>query len=269
MYMKYLLEVKDLKKDYEIRKGIFKRRETVHAVKNISFKIHRGQIVGLAGESGSGKTTVAKIITKIEAPTCGSVQFNGVRIDNIKEREFLKYRTDIQMIFQNPFASMNPKLKLKTSLLEAPVINKLYLKKEAQERLINFMKEFDLKPEILKRFPGEVSGGELQRLSIIRALSVNPKFLIADEIVSALDVPVQIRILKLLKKLQKNYKLSILFISHDLSVIKNIADRVVILKNGNIVEENLTEKIFLNPEHEYTRQLVNSVPSLNGLCRNR
>lgn len=259
--MKTILDIQNLKKDFITKKPLGKTN-IIHAVKNVSFAVKEGESIGLAGESGSGKTTIGKIIVKLEDCKDGKIYFKGKRIDNIKEKEFIKYRKEIQMIFQNPFASMNPGISIEASIKEAPIIHKLYTKEQLHFEIDKLLEQCSLKAELLKRRPYELSGGQLQRFSIIRALLLKPKLLIADEIVTALDVPVQVQIINLLNLLRKTNGFSMLFISHDLSVMKKITDKIIVLKNGSIVEKNNTAELFKKPLNPYTKQLINSIPKL-------
>ena len=229
--------------------------KTVRAVDNISFDIKKGEILAVAGESGCGKSTLAKTLIKLQDATSGKIIYP----EDWTNKEFFK---KVQMVFQNPFASLNPKMKIKDILKEPLDINTNLSEQEKESQILEIIQKVGLKEEHLDLFPHEFSGGQRQRIAIARALILNPELLIADEPVSALDASIQAQIINLFKELRKQRDLTILFISHDLNVIRYLADRVGIMYFGHLVEENDTLTIFNYPKHEYTRTLLNSAPVL-------
>lgn len=259
-----LIEIYDLYVHFPIRSGLL-RQVTGHvrAVDGVSFVIPRGQTVGLVGESGSGKTTIGRSIIRLQQPTKGHVLYEGRRITSISAAEFFPYRKKIQMVFQDPFNSLNPRMSIQR-ILEEPL--KIHFpgmsRAQRQERVAELLKRVGLSPDFSRRYPHEFSGGQRQRIGIARALAVEPDFLILDEPVSALDVSVQAQIVNLLMDLQDNLGLTYLFIAHDLAVVEQISDHVVIMNRGQIMEQGPAEQIYADPQHEYTRKLLNSVPTL-------
>ena len=259
---KELLQVSHLKKSY-IKVSAFRDKETVHAVKDVSFGIGHGEIVGVVGESGCGKSTAARLITCLLQADEGTIRFEGSQLNGKKEKELREVRPGFQMIQQNPFSGMNPRLTLRQSLIAPLKYHKIGADvQERQQILERLFSECGLKPEYLDRYPGQLSGGQLQRACIARSLSMDPKLLIADEVVSALDVAVQEQILELLLQLRKQRQMGILFISHDLAVVRRIADRILVMKDGMIVEENTVSELFSHPQHPYTQQLLGSMVRL-------
>ena len=240
--MKEILSVKNLNKSFE---SGFK-------LKNINFDIKEGEVVSLIGESGSGKTSISKIIVGL-LKADGQILFKGMNIlENPK-----KINGKIQMIFQSPYSSLNPKYKIKDIILEGVIYQKILKKEEnIDEYLIDILNEVGLDKEVLNKYPHELSGGQRQRVGIARAVAVKPALIIADEILTALDALTQIQILELFQKLKKNKKISYLFISHDINVVKKISDRLLIIKDGEIIESGEAQKIFLNPSSEYTKKLI-------------
>ena len=240
--MKEILSVKNLNKSFE---SGFK-------LKNINFDIKEGEVVSLIGESGSGKTSIYKIIVGLLKAE-GQILFKGIDIlENPK-----KINGKIQMIFQSPYSSLNPKYKIKDIILEGVIYQKILKKEEnIDEYLIDILNEVGLDKEVLNKYPHELSGGQRQRVGIARAVAVKPALIIADEILTALDALTQIQILELFQKLKKNKKISYLFISHDINVVKKISDRLLIIKDGEIIESGEAKKIFLNPSSEYTKKLI-------------
>ena len=251
-----LLEVKDLYVDYTT-KGIIGAEQRVHAVNGLSFDIKRGEILSVAGESGCGKSTLAKVLMRLINPKSGEVILN---IPNNGNKEFYK---KVQMIFQNPYSSLNPKMKIRQILREPLEVNSDYTSAEINKIVEEKIEQVGLDKSVLDLYPHEFSGGQRQRVAIARALVPEPELIIADEPVSALDVSIQAQIINLLKTLKDNYHLTFLFISHDLSVIKYISDRIAIMYLGEIVEIGTTEEIFSEPKHPYTKALLSSVPELN------
>lgn len=234
----------------------------VKAVNDVSLKIYRGEIYALAGESGCGKSTLAKAITKLVYPKEGDVLFEGKSILCHSKEEKKLYPKDVQMVFQNPYSSLNPKMKIGDILREPLDINTNLTKKEKEERVLEILSDVGLQSTCLNLYPHQFSGGQRQRIAIARALILKPKLLIADEPVSALDASIQAQIINLLKDLKQKHNLTILFISHDMNVIQYLADRVGIMYFGDLIEENYTNTLFKYPQEEYTKKLLNAVPKL-------
>ena len=259
--MDNLLEIKNLTVEYKSIKN--EVASTVTAVKNVSLNIKQGEIYALAGESGCGKSTLSKAVTKLVKPINGEILFEGKNIFEQTKEEKKLYPTSVQMVFQNPYSSLNPKMKIGETLKEPLDINTNFSKSRKKTVVRNVLEEVGLTEDILTRYPHEFSGGQRQRIAIARALILNPKLLIADEPISALDASIQAQIINLMKELKKERNLTILFISHDLSVIKYLADRVGIMYFGELIEENDTSSIFNYPKKEYTKILLNSAPILH------
>ncbi len=261
---KPLVEVKDLRVYFPIRGGLLRRVvDHVRAVDEVSFVVRRGTTVGLVGESGSGKTTIGKAIVKLVPVTSGSILYDGRDISALSLRAFFPYRKKIQVIFQDPFNSLNPRMTVAAILGEPLEIHFPELNTAGQrERAAELLQKVGLKPEHLDRYPHEFSGGQRQRIGIARALAVEPELIICDEPVSALDVSVQAQIVNLLQDLHQELGLTYLFIAHDLAVVEHISDAVLVIKEGRIVEQATAEEIYRNPHHPYTRRLLAAVPRL-------
>jgi ABC-type oligopeptide transport system ATPase subunit len=261
-----LVEVKDLKTYFPIRAGIFQRTVGwVRAVDGVSFAIAEGECVGLVGESGCGKTTLGRTLLRLVEPTAGEILFDGRPVGNGELRAF---RRQAQMVFQDPYGSLNPRMTVGNILAEPLRIHKLCKDKtEERERVAELLKSVGLLPEHARRYPHEFSGGQRQRIGIARALAVQPKFIVCDEPVSALDVSVQAQIINLLSELQEQLKLTYLFIAHDLAVVEHISDRVLVMYFGKIVEEASAEEIYQNPQHPYTKALLSAVPDIDPARR--
>ncbi len=260
-----LLEVQDLKVYFPIKKGFFKRTiGHTKAVNGISLNIPKGSTLALVGESGSGKSTIGTAILQLISATSGSIMFKGVDLTKLSQRELLAYRRKIQIVFQDPYSALNPRMTVGEIIREGMVSLKVGLQdKDVQDMLIkDLLVKVGLEFEHFYRYPHEFSGGQRQRIGIARALAVEPELIICDEPTSALDVTVRVQILELLKGLQKEKGLSYLFITHDLSIIKNIADDVAVMQEGKIVEQGLVEEVMDNPQHAYTQKLLTSVPKL-------
>ena len=257
-----LLEVKNLRTWFPVVGGVFRRHvDDVKAVDDVSFTIEPGTTVGLVGESGSGKSTIGKTILKLVAATSGQVLFEGRDVLPMTEGEFRPLRREMQMIFQDPFGSLNPRHTIFQIVGEALEIHFPAMDRNARrERVAELMKQVGLKPEMMERYPHEFSGGQRQRIGIARALAVKPKFIVCDEPVSALDVSVQAQIVNLLQDLQEELGLTYLFIAHDLAVVEHVSDHVLVMYRGKIVESASAEAIYENPQHEYTRKLLAAVP---------
>jgi len=256
-----LLEVKNLVKYFPIKKGVFKRTVGwVKAVDDISFEVYEGETVGLVGESGCGKTTTALTILRLEEPTKGQVIFEGRDILKLKKGEMRKERKNMQIIFQDPYSSLNPRMKIKDIIAEGIITHKILTGREKYKRVGELLELVGILPEYMNRFPHEFSGGQRQRIGIARALALEPKIIMCDEAVSALDVSIRSQIINLLKDLQKQFNLTYLFVAHDLSVIKYISDRVVVMYLGKIVEIADKHELFNNTLHPYTQALISAVP---------
>lgn len=256
-----LLEVENLRIYYPITGGVFQRTiGRVHAVDGISFYVKEGEIVGLVGESGCGKSTVGKTIVGIVPPTNGNITFEGKDLFHADQQEVLKLKRNIQIVFQNPQSSLDPRMTVGNIIAEPMKIHFRMTRQQIRERVLDLIELVGLQKEHLDRYPHEFSGGQRQRIGIARAISLNPKFIVLDEPTSALDVSVQAQILNLLQDLRERHHLTYLFISHDLSVIEHISDRVMVMYLGKIVESASREEIFRRPFHPYTKALVSAIP---------
>jgi len=259
-----ILEVKGLQKKFPVY-GVFGKlagaKQIVHAVNDVSFTVYEGETYGLVGESGSGKSTTGRTILGLTEATAGEVLFEGKDLTQLKKAEMLAVRKDMQLIFQDPFSSLNPRKRIGEILEEALVIHKIGTKEERLQLVFKMLESVGLQKEHFYRYPHEFSGGQRQRLSIARAIILQPKILICDEPVSALDVSIQSQILNMLKELQQQLNLSMLFISHDISVVRYISDRIGIMYLGNIVEEATTDELFAGALHPYTQALFSAVPN--------
>ena len=257
-----LLEVKNLRTWFPVTGGVLRRHiDDVKAVDDVSFTIEPGTTVGLVGESGSGKSTIGKTILKLVTATSGQILFDGRDILPMSESEFRPLRREIQMIFQDPFGSLNPRHTISQIVGEALEIHFPSMKGgERRDRVTELMKQVGLKPEMMERYPHEFSGGQRQRIGIARALAVKPKFIVCDEPVSALDVSVQAQIVNLLQDLQAELGLTYLFIAHDLAVVEHMSDHVLVMYRGKIVESASADAIYEAPQHEYTKKLLAAVP---------
>ena len=262
--MKELVIVKNLIKHFNASKGLFKpKTETIYAVNNISFSINQGETLSLVGESGCGKSTVGKCLIGLEKPTSGEIIIDGIKTTTSTKKDIKELRKKVQIIFQNPYSSLNPKMAVEEILKEPFIINTNLSKTEIKKELSTLLDITGLSTNFLSRYPHEFSGGQRQRIGIARALALRPEFIIADEPVSALDVSVQAQILNLLQDLKKELKLTYLFISHDLSVVNYISDRIAVMYLGEIVETSSSDEIIHHPKHPYTRILLDSAPHIN------
>ena len=256
-----IMEVSNLTKFFEIKSGAFGTKALLHAVEDVTFDLYEGETLGIVGESGSGKSTLGRVLLRLLKHTSGSVRYEGKEILTMSNAEFAKIRKDLQMIFQDPYACLNPKLKIGSAISEPLLSNKLVSsKKEARERTMELLSLVGLKPEMYNRYPHEFSGGQSQRISIARAIALEPRILVCDEAVSALDVSVQAQILNLFTELKQHLNLTYIFIGHDLSVIKYVSDRVLVMYLGEIMELAPTERIFQNTCHPYTKALISAIP---------
>ena len=255
-----ILTVDGLKQYFKVSSSF-----TVHAVEDVSFKIYPGETYGLVGESGSGKSTIGRSVIRLYDPTAGTIQFNGMGISGKMNKETNKaLRTQMQMIFQDPMASLNPRKKVRDILGEGLDIHHMYkTKEEREEKIKAILAKVGLAPEHAARYPHQFSGGQRQRVGIARALIMNPKLIIADECISALDVSIQAQVVNLMKDIQQETGTAYLFIAHDLSMVKYISDRIGVLHLGHLLETGTTEEIFENPMHPYTRSLLSAIPSPN------
>lgn len=257
-----LLEVKDLRVWFPVLGGVLRRKvDEVKAVDGVSFTVEAGKTVGLVGESGSGKTTVGRALLKLIPATSGSVMFDGKDVLPMSERQFRPLRSEMQMIFQDPFGSLNPRMTCGEIIGESLEIHFQKMSDgDRKDRVAELLTQVGLKPEMARRYPHEFSGGQRQRIGIARALAVKPRFIVCDEPVSALDVSVQAQIVNLLEDLQEQLGISYLFIAHDLAVVEHISDFVLVMHHGKIVEAAPAEEIYANPQHEYTKTLLAAVP---------
>ena len=256
-----ILEVENLKKYFPIYGGVIRRQvAAVHAVDGVSFNVRQGETFGLVGESGCGKTTLGRTILRLIEPTSGTVRYLGRNIFKLKRKEMQKLRLEMAMVFQDPFASLNPRLTIADIVGEPIDIHGLAKGLEKENKIMELLERVGLTPYHLYRYPHEFSGGQKQRIGIARALAGNPKLLVADEPVSSLDVSVRAQILNLLKDLQKDYGFSCVYISHDLSTVKHMSDRVAVMYLGKIVESAQVKDIFNNPRHPYTKALMSAIP---------
>ncbi|MEH7249459.1 dipeptide ABC transporter ATP-binding protein [Neobacillus niacini] len=255
-----LLQVKNLKKHYPIDKGLFKGKDYVKAVDDVSFSIQRGETFGLVGESGCGKSTTGRTLIRLNEPTSGQILFEGQDISQLSYEEMRKTRRKLQMVFQDPYASLNPKKTIRQILTEPLRVHGLYTKEEREEKAAEIMEIVGLHTSQLDRYPHEFSGGQRQRIGIARSVILQPDLIIADEPVSALDVSIQSQVINLLLKLQKEFNLTYIFISHDLGVVKHITDRVAVMYLGKIVELANTDDLYDKPRHPYTQALLSAEP---------
>lgn len=254
-----ILQVCNLTKKFQKRTYFWQKEEYFTAVHDVSFSIGTGEILGLLGESGCGKSTLSKMITGLTKPTSGKILYKGMEIQNMTPAEYKPYRKEIQMIFQNPFGSLDPRITIKQQLLEPLKIWKIGENTADRIEMIREMcSECGLSEECFEKKPGEFSGGQLQRIAIVRALLLHPGFLIADEIVSALDVPVQNQILELLLKMRDKYGLSLLFITHDIAVMRKVTDRLIVMKDGRFLGSGTYEQLLKEQNEPYIHQLVNA-----------
>jgi len=262
-----LVEIKNLKKTFDDNFFSEDSKKSVMAVDDVSFKIKEGESFGLVGESGSGKSTIAKMIVNLYKPTSGDIDFDNVCITKIKKNsEMMKFRKQIQMIFQDPYSSLNGRLKVKDIVSEPIKLhNPSISSSDLDDYIYDLLESVELTQQSADRYPHEFSGGQRQRISIARALATQPRLLVCDEPTSALDVSIQAQILNLLKDLQEQLNLTILFISHDLPVVRQMCDRIAVLKNGKLCEISMTEKLFENPSHDYTKELLKLMPKIESI----
>lgn len=257
MEKEVLLELKDVKTFFKVNGGILK------AVNGVNLTLHKGETIGLVGESGCGKTTLGRTIMRLYKPNAGSVNFKGKDIWKYNKKERFQYTKEVQMIFQDPYASLDPLSVIADTVSEGMDIHKMYMGEKRQQRVLDLLDMVGLNKEHLNRFPHEFSGGQRQRIGIARALSVDPELIVCDEPISALDVSIQAQVVNLLKKLQKEFGLSYLFITHDLSMVRQISDRIAVMYLGSIVEIAPSEEIYTCNYHPYTKALLSAIPIAN------
>ncbi len=256
-----ILAVEGLTKFFPVKKGLFQPKSYVHAVEDISFELKEGEVLGVVGESGSGKSTLARTILALTEPTAGKVFYRGEDITGFKHGDVRRLRSDMQMIFQDPYASLNPKLKIGSAIAEPMLQNKtVESKAAAKERVKHLLEVVGLRPEVYDRYPHEFSGGQRQRIGIARALATNPKLIFCDESVSALDVSVQAQILNLFNELKERFGLTYVFIGHDLAVVRYISDRILVMYLGMVMEVAPYDKLFGETTHPYTQALISANP---------
>ena len=260
---KELLRVEDLVKWFPVKKWFFEKKENVKAVDGVSFSVLKGETLGIAGESGCGKSTLLRTVLRLIEPTKGSIIYNGTDITHMKRSELRKIRKQMQIVFQDPYSALDGRMKVGKIIEEPMIVNRLYAnRQERMEHVAELMRQVGLDPSYIDRYPHEFSGGQRQRIVIARALATGPELLVCDEAVSALDVSVRAQVLNLLEELQEDLKLTYLFISHDLSVIEHICDRVAIMYLGKIVEIGDKDDLFNRPQHPYTKALMSAIPKV-------
>ena len=264
-----ILSIHDLYVDYNSQSSLslpWEKKQIINAVNGVSFNLHEGKTLGIVGETGCGKSTIAKAIIKLTSVKSGQIFWMGSNLLNLNKLQMQKVRKEIQMIFQDPLASLNPRMNIGEIISEPlkthfPTLNQNQLKKEVKDMMTNV----GLLPNLVNRYPHEFSGGQCQRIGIARALILKPKLIICDEPVSALDVSIQAQVLNLLKSIQKELKLTYVFITHDLSIAKHMSDNIMVLYFGKCVEMKESEQLFINPQHAYTKQLIASVPQISKI----
>jgi oligopeptide transport system ATP-binding protein len=267
-----LLSVRDLTKYFPVIKGVIRSRQVgeIKAVDGVSFDVKPGETLGLVGESGCGKTTTGRLVLRLLEPSAGQVSYRGVELTSLRPRQMDGYRRKLQIIFQDPYASLNPRITVGDAIGEPLIAHGLADRKTARERVLHLLKVVGLAPFHYNRYPHEFSGGQRQRVGIARALVLEPEFIVADEPVSALDVSIQAQIITLLERIQAQFGLTFLFISHDLGVIRHISNRVLVMYLGKIVEMAEAEALFTRPLHPYTQALLSAIPSAKpGVTKER
>jgi len=257
----HYVEISHLDVIYDVTKGVFSPKQLVHAVNDVSFTIEAGETFGLVGESGCGKSSLGRAIVGINKPRSGDILINGQDVTHLHGRSLHDFRREVQMIFQDPYASLNPRMTIGEILSEPMVIHGLYHSAGArEERVTELLRTVGLKPDHIRRYPHEFSGGQRQRISIARTLAVNPRFIICDEPISALDVSIQAQIINLLKQIQKERNIAYLFIAHDIGMVKHISDRIGVMYLGHLVEVGDSSEVYFHPLHPYTKALLSAIP---------
>ena len=265
-----LVEVRELHKQFVLRKGMFGKVSRVNAVSDVSLGVVQGEVLALVGESGSGKSTLGRLVARLDTPTAGEILYNGANVASLNARQLFAFRRQVQMIFQDPYASLNPHMRVRDMLAEPLQIHGLAQGRNAIDaRIEQLMGAVGLSATLASRFPHEFSGGQRQRLSIARALAVEPEFIVADEAVSALDVSTQAQVVNLLSDLKRELRLTVLFISHNLAIVQNVADRVAVLYLGRILEVAPTEDLFAQARHPYTQALLGAIPIPDPTARRK
>lgn len=260
---KVLLELKNVKMYYPVKvksKGLFSEKKFVKAVDGISFDVLEGETFGVVGESGCGKSTIGKVVVKLLDPTEGILKYDGQDIFKIPKDKIKSYKSKMQIIFQDPYSSLDPRFTVGRIIGEPLLVHGIGNEKERKEKVLNLMADVGLRPEFYNRYPHEFSGGQRQRIGIARALALNPSLIVCDEPVSALDVSIQAQILNLMEELQEKYNLTYIFISHNLSVVRHVCDRIAVMYLGKIVEISDKKELYNNPKHPYTKALLNAIP---------
>jgi dipeptide transport system ATP-binding protein len=258
-----VVEGRNIKRDYHLSGGLFKKAKTVHAVKGVSFTVEEGKTLAIVGESGCGKSTLARIVTMIDPATSGDLLIDGKKIDIASQALTPEMRSKVQIVFQNPYGSLNPRKKIGEILTEPLIINSKIPAGERRDRAMTMLKKVGLEEKHYTRYPHMFSGGQRQRVAIARALMLNPRLLVLDEPVSALDLSVQAQVLNLLQDLQDEFRLTYVFISHDLSVVRHIADDVMVMYFGEAVEHGSRDEVFNDPKHSYTKVLFSATPRVD------
>ena len=255
------VSIKNLKTYFDVTRGMLSPKQIVKAVDDVSFDIYPGETLGLVGESGCGKSSLGRTIVKINKPSGGSVVVNGHDVTQLKGKELKQFRRDVQMIFQDPYASLNPRMTVGEIIREPMDVHGVFdTREERDKRVVELLRIVGLKPDHIRRYPHEFSGGQRQRISIARTLALNPKFIICDEPISALDVSIQAQIINLLKSVQREMGITYLFIAHDIGMVKHISDRIGVMYLGHIVEIGDSDDIYFRPQHPYTKALLSAIP---------
>lgn len=255
-----VIRVEHLKKFFPVKGKLFEKKQYVKAVNDISFSIRRGETLGIVGESGCGKSSLGRTVLKVHQPDSGHIYFNGTDITKLNEKQMHPYRQKMQMIFQDPYASLNPRFTVGETIAEPMEIYQMYDPKERMERVQQLMETVGLKPDHIRRYPHEFSGGQRQRIGIARTLALNPEFIVCDEPFSALDVSIQAQIINLLEKIQDERKISYIVVAHDLNAVRHISHNIGVMYLGHLVEIGPAAEVYQNPKHPYTKALISSIP---------